>query len=137
MTNRPVLVVGNSDGIGLELTRRLLERGYRVLGVSRRKSPLSHEAYRHVTVDVTSDNYVSTLDELLRTENSLVAVYYCAAISARTELDDLSAERRVFDVNLMGAVRTAERLLPVLSARGGGRFIVLSSQADGIVNHEA
>ena len=137
MSNRTILIVGNSDGIGLALTRRLLERGYRVLGVSRRESPVAHGAYRHVVSDVTHTDYATKLDALLKDEPILYAAYYCAAIGERTNVEELAPDLHVFDVNLMGAVRTAQRLLPLFFARGDGRFIVLSSQADVIVNPEA
>jgi NAD(P)-dependent dehydrogenase (short-subunit alcohol dehydrogenase family) len=42
---RRALVVGNSDGIGLALTKRLLADGWTVVGLSRRPSPLPAAAY--------------------------------------------------------------------------------------------
>ena len=48
------LLIGNSDGIGLALTTRLIERGFAVTGVSKSPSPVSHEAYRHIVLDVSS-----------------------------------------------------------------------------------
>lgn len=131
-----VLIVGNSDGIGLALTRRLLARGQRVLGLSRRPSPIEHDAYRHVVVDVTDPNYGERLEAFLENEPIPNAVFYCAGIGERTRPDDLSCDYRVFDVNLMGAVRTAQCLLPRM-LESGGKFVVLSSMADVIVNHEA
>ena len=40
MEERRVLVIGNSDGIGLALTRRLLAEGWTVTGLSRSTSPI-------------------------------------------------------------------------------------------------
>lgn len=52
MAERHCVVTGTSSGIGLALARLLVERGWRVLGVSRRPAPLEHEAYRHAALDL-------------------------------------------------------------------------------------
>ena len=59
MTATPrTLILGNSDGIGLALTRRLLAAGYDVTGVSRRPSPLGAiDGYAHVVADVAAQDY--------------------------------------------------------------------------------
>jgi NAD(P)-dependent dehydrogenase (short-subunit alcohol dehydrogenase family) len=136
MGSGTVLIVGNSDGIGLALTRRLLDSGRCVLGVSRRPSPIEQSNYRHVVADVTSENYIEELEALLTKEGNPTAVFYCAGIGAKTNPQDLAMDYHVFDVNLMGAMRTAQLLIPKLLVQGG-RFIVLSSLADRIINHEA
>ncbi|HEY7237058.1 MAG TPA: SDR family NAD(P)-dependent oxidoreductase [Gemmatimonadaceae bacterium] len=46
------LVTGTSSGVGTAVARALLERGWRVLGVARRTSPLAHDAYEHLQVDL-------------------------------------------------------------------------------------
>jgi NAD(P)-dependent dehydrogenase (short-subunit alcohol dehydrogenase family) len=52
MTERRCVVTGTSSGIGLALARLLVERGWRVLGVSRRPAALDHRSYRHAAVDL-------------------------------------------------------------------------------------
>jgi NAD(P)-dependent dehydrogenase (short-subunit alcohol dehydrogenase family) len=49
------MLVGNSDGIGLASTRRLLAAGWDVIGVSKSESPITSTAYHHRVADV-SDN---------------------------------------------------------------------------------
>lgn len=51
-TDKVALVTGTTSGIGLALARELLEQGWHVLGVARRPSPLEHDAYEHVRVDL-------------------------------------------------------------------------------------
>ncbi len=45
---RRALLIGNSDGIGLATTRRLLDEGWTVAGLSRSPSPLTHASYEHM-----------------------------------------------------------------------------------------
>ena len=54
------VIIGNTDGIGLALTRQLLDRGFEITGISRRPSTLVHEAYRHCVIDVCNPRYVDT-----------------------------------------------------------------------------
>jgi NAD(P)-dependent dehydrogenase (short-subunit alcohol dehydrogenase family) len=127
------LVVGNSDGIGLALTRRLLAGGWAVAGVSRRASPLGERAgYRHTIADVTTDAYPAALRTLLASEGPVDVCVYCAGVGELLDADDLAGEPRVFDVNLIGAVETATAILPSMMAAGRGHFIGLSSIGDRI-----
>lgn len=137
MVNAPIIVVGNSDGIGLGLTQLLLDRGYRVIGLSRSGSPLEHAAYRHSVIDVTATDYTQVLERLVADAGEIAATVYCAGIGERTTPETLALDLKVFDVNLLGAIRSAQVVLPVMCRAGAGRFIVLSSQADVIVSHEA
>jgi nucleoside-diphosphate-sugar epimerase len=56
---RRAIIVGNSDGIGLALTRRLMDDGWSVTGLSRSAGPLTD----HV-VDVTANDYPDVLAAL-------------------------------------------------------------------------
>ncbi|MGC4070665.1 MAG: SDR family NAD(P)-dependent oxidoreductase [Polyangiaceae bacterium] len=137
VANETALVLGNSDGIGLAITRLLLARGVRVLGVSRRPSPVEHERYTHAIVDVAASDYLTKLQNVVAGAPRIHHVIYCVGVGVRSSLESLEEDVRAFEINLMGALRCAELVLPKLHAWGGGRFIVLSSQADGIVNPEA
>ncbi len=131
------LLIGNSDGIGLALTEMLLAEGWQVGGVSRSESRLFGTAYAHHVIDVCHPGYSARLSELLAALGPLDVVVYCAGIGELLELDTLSSERRVFEVNLLGAVTTATVVIPHLLRAGRGHFIGLSSQADSIIDARA
>jgi NAD(P)-dependent dehydrogenase (short-subunit alcohol dehydrogenase family) len=48
------IVTGTSTGIGEAVARQLLERGWDVIGIARRPSPISHGSYRHVAFDLAT-----------------------------------------------------------------------------------
>ncbi len=137
MATARVLLIGNSDGIGLEATKQLLSRGLAVTGISRRASPLSHPAYDHTIGDVTSPAYEQQLQRLVDTRGPFDACVYCAGIGALFHEEGVAADARVFEVNLLGAVRTAQVLLPTMIRAGAGHLIVLSSQDDQIASRHA
>jgi short-subunit dehydrogenase len=125
------LVVGNSDGIGLAATRRLLARGWAVTGVSRSASPIDDASYDHSVVDVAAPEYAERLRALQAHRGPFDLCVYCAGIGELLTAElDLAADSQVFRVNLLGAVHTAQVVLPAMIAAGRGHFVALSSLAD-------
>lgn len=127
------LLIGNSDGIGLEATRRLLGSGWEVIGVSRSDSPIEDPHYVHNVADVTSPEYLTVLENL----EAIDLCIYCAGIGELMDPTDMSHEVHVVDVNLMGMIRTAAAVIPPMVRRGRGHFIGLSSLADELLSAEA
>jgi short-subunit dehydrogenase len=131
------LIVGNSDGIGLALTRRLLATDLEVTGVSRRASPLEANArYAHIVADVSAPDYRTRIRELVAQRGPFALCVYCAGIGERLNLTDLSREVDVFQVNLIGAVETLSAVIPGMVAAGDGQVLVLSSLADDVLSPE-
>lgn len=133
---RRALLVGNSDGIGLAATKRLLAAGWDVIGVSRSASPVINKNYRHRVADVADGIYSILLDELLR-EVALDLCIYFPGIGELLDLQDMSGEARIIDVNLSGMVRTAAAVIPQMVKKGQGHFIGVSSMADELLSAEA
>lgn len=126
---RRALVVGNSDGIGLALTHRLLAEGWSVVGVSR--SPRDG-VVQHV-VDVTADEFVDVLAGI----GPVDLCVYAAGVGEMFDPADLAAQTRTLQVNLIGAARTVEAVVPGMLAAGGGHIIGLSSLADVLISADA
>lgn len=124
------LIVGNSDGIGLAVTRALLHQGYAVAGVSRRAAPIDHPHYVHHVQDVAEPTYRDLLVDILARQADLSVCIYCAGIGDRLDLGNLTFETKVFQVNLMAAVVTTELVVGQMIRNDAGHFIGLSSIAD-------
>jgi short-subunit dehydrogenase len=130
---RGALLVGNSDGIGLATTRRLLTDRWNVIGVSRSESPIVDAAYHHRVLDVSDSRYPELLGKSVRGVALDLCIYF-AGIGKFLDLTDMSGEARVIDVNLTGMVRTAAAVLPQMVERGHGHFIGISSMGDELVS---
>ncbi|BBH68739.1 hypothetical protein ACTI_54240 [Actinoplanes sp. OR16] len=120
--------MGNSDGIGLALSRRLLGEGWQVTGVSRSPAPVGE----HHVVDVTTAEF----DRVLAGLPGFDLCVYAAGIGD-TLTDDLRAQTRAIAVNLLGAARTIEAVVPPMLRAGHGHVIGLSSMADGLISADA
>jgi short-subunit dehydrogenase len=124
------LVVGNSDGIGLALTRRLVAGGWEVTGLSRRPADVGNA----VIADVTSPDF----PDLLASVGDVDLCVYAAGIGDPIPAGgDLGPQTRALEVNLLGAARTVEVVAPRMLAAGRGHIIGLSSLADAVISAEA
>jgi short-subunit dehydrogenase len=136
MTGKAI-IIGNSDGIGLALTRELLQREWKIFGISRSDSPAQDPLYTHTAADVQSKEYLDALTAALKECGPPDLCVYCAGIGEMLDLKNMDNEENVFHVNLLGMVRTASRMIPEMVKRGSGHFIGLSSVADVMISPEA
>lgn len=132
------VVTGASSGIGRATAERLVAEGWRVLAVARRQERLDQLAEETgcevLAVDVTSDDSVDSLvrrvEELFG--GSLNAVVHVAggALGIESAADaDLDKWQRMYDINVLGAVRVTRALLPAVRASGRGDLLFVTSVA--------
>ncbi|QAY62236.1 SDR family oxidoreductase [Xylanimonas allomyrinae] len=132
------MVTGASSGIGAATARRLAADGWSVVAAARRADRLASlgdgiEAY---PLDVTSDDAVAALAAHLTATGGLDAVVNNAGGAFgldRVEDADLAQWQRMYDVNVLGALRVTKAVLPLLRASaavtGGSDVVVLTSTA--------
>ena len=135
MNKKLALIIGNSDGIGLALTKKLLSTGWQVIGFSKSDSQIEDSMYRHVIVDVTADDFIPQLKSMIEVPPDIIV--YCAGIGEEFNIKLIEFEQKVFQVNLMGAVKTIETVLPVFIKKKCGQIIVISSLADELISSDA
>src|SRR4051812_35312891 len=87
------VVVGNSDGIGLALTRLLLAEEWTVTGVSRSPGRLTHHQYRHEVADVGAPDYLDRLTKAIG-ERDPDLVVFTVGVGEFVDLTDLAEQTR-------------------------------------------
>jgi 2-keto-3-deoxy-L-fuconate dehydrogenase len=111
------LVTGAASGIGLATARLLAARGARVAAVDRVEADAESTAIYPLIADVTDDDAVrAVIGEVRRTLGQLDILVNNAGIGAAGTVADNDDDewRRVFDVNVLGIVRTTRAALPLL-----------------------
>ena len=129
-------MVGNSDGIGLAVTKRLLGDNWEIIGISKSESSIKNKAYHHRIADVGHSEYPESLNELF-SKGPFDLCIYSAGIGELFDPLDMSHEPKIIDVNLTGMVKTASKVIPEMVKRGSGHFIGISSLADELISAEA
>ncbi|MFT7618149.1 MAG: short-subunit dehydrogenase [Planctomycetota bacterium] len=130
MAPSKILIIGNSDGIGLETTKMLLDAGRQVIGLSRSESSIKHDHYRHQVVDVLAPDYLALLNEVLAQEPTLDTCLFCVGVGNEIEDNFWRGESKTIATNFLSVVQTLECLLPRWLEQKKGHFIGLSSLAD-------
>ncbi len=135
--NKNALIIGNSDGIGLSITKELLKREWEIVGISRSKSPIEDTAYKHIVSEVQEDKYLETLKSVLQNGKPIDLCIYCAGIGELLDITNMEKDITIIEVNLIGIVKTASCVIPMMVKRRKGHFIGLSSVADKMLSSEA
>jgi len=136
--DRSVLVTGAGSGIGLATARAFALQGDRVFGSVRDEAGRAAltmavqggPSPRAVQFDVTDERAVRNAVEIVIEEVGAIDVLVNNAGIAPVGPVETSTDddwRRVFEVNVLGAVRVTRAVLPSMRAAGGGVIVNVSS----------
>ena len=136
MPDKTVIVTGASRGLGEAIVRQLMTQDCSVVMFARdaaRLERLANTLWRAVAIpgDVTNQADCERLiDETLTRFDKIDAVINCAGIIEPIETlekADIDAWAKVYEVNVLGALRVTQLALPHLFKQGG-RIINVSSK---------
>lgn len=137
MSRGTAVVTGASSGIGAATARRLTAEGFEVVAAARRRDRLdelcAQIGARAVTLDVTSPESVADLAAGLDEVSVLVNNAGLALGMDSVAGSDPDDWRHMYEVNVIGALRVTQALLPALVAGGGGHVVMMGSTAGRIV----
>lgn len=137
-SSKVVLVTGASAGIGKAIARRLLREGWTVYGGARRvaqMADLASEGASLLPLDVTDDGSMrAAVDAILGAEGRIDALVNNAGYGSYGAVEDvpLDEARRQFEVNVFGAARLAQLVLPRMRSAGHGTIVNVTSMGGRI-----
>lgn len=127
---RTALVTGASSGIGLAVARVLRDRGYRVIGTSRDPDTIPADlrlpGVTYLPLDLADDASITACAKAAGPVDVLVNN---AGESQSGPLEDLpmDAIQRLFQLNVFGAVRLTQLVVPGMRERRYGRVVMVGS----------
>ncbi|MYU03594.1 SDR family NAD(P)-dependent oxidoreductase [Streptomyces sp. SID8366] len=134
LSQRTVLVVGGTSGIGRELARRFAAAGSTVAVAGRSPEALTElagEGFGTFEADVTDGSSVAaTRDAVLARYPGLDTVVTMSGVMLMEDLRDpahFEAARTTIDTNLLGTIRVIDAFTPHLVGRGAGTFVTVTS----------
>jgi NAD(P)-dependent dehydrogenase (short-subunit alcohol dehydrogenase family) len=125
---RTALVTGASSGIGAATAQALARRGWTVYGTSRSpesvKEPMP--GVKYLPLDLTDD---ASIVACAKAAGDVDVLINNAGESQSGPLEELPMEavERLFRLNVLGAVRLTQLLLPGMRERGYGRVVMVGS----------
>ncbi|MBS1210822.1 MAG: Oxidoreductase, short-chain dehydrogenase/reductase family [Proteobacteria bacterium] len=125
---RTILISGISSGIGAEIADRLIRRGDRVLGLSRRR-PANPGVSWHVADVRDASSVPPAIDALLAGQDRLDAVICNAGEGMLGSIEEVPVDeaRDLFETNYFGVINVLQAVLPRLRAQGGGHVVIMAS----------
>lgn len=130
------VVTGASSGIGAATVEVLTQGGWQVIAVARRAERLEELSERTGAIafpcDITSEDDVAHLREFVTNRGGLRALVNNAggALGLDSVAEaDIDKWQRMYDINVLGALRITRALLDQLRASGHGDILFLTSTA--------
>lgn len=152
--SKKVLVTGSNSGLGLAITRALVDQGHTVFATMRNMAGKNLESANTLRafsknkagtlhlleIDVTSDASVAAaVQKAIELEGRIDVVVNNAGVGngygtgAYAETVSMEQFQRIFDVNVSGVQRVIRAVLPTMRQQGSGLLITISSTMGRIV----
>ncbi len=126
------IVTGASSGIGLACATRLLQMGYKVIGVSRdfSKCDCDHHNFVHLTCDLTQKEQLLTLQHKIDKENTFILIN-AAGVGHFAPHEELRVEQieEIISLNLTAPLILSKLFLRPLKENSGYIFNISSISA--------
>jgi 3-dehydrosphinganine reductase len=152
-STKHVMVTGGSSGIGLEVARIYLRRGYKVTIIARnekklvaamedlkndvanQKSTADHLQYISCDVGSTEENVKNSLAPAIKKFGDVEILVNSAGTSIAAPFDELDSKEfeRMYRVNVLGSVFPTRVVLPAMKERKNGKIIFVTSQVAQVI----
>ena len=137
-SSKIALVTGASSGIGEATALELAKAGYTVYAAARRVERMSHlttSGIRPIPMDVTDDPSMQKgVARIISEAGRIDVLVNNAGYGSYGALEDVPLEeaRYQFEVNVFGAARLTQLVLPHMRANGSGKIVNITSMGGKI-----
>ncbi len=130
--NTPVaLVTGGSAGIGASICQHLLDDGYHVLNLSRRKSELRDDRLTDVEVDLADTSATESTIGELADQYEITNLVHNAGVIRPNLIEDVKLEDLEYLTNLhiSASILLTQGVLESMKSAAFGRIVIIGSRA--------
>jgi NAD(P)-dependent dehydrogenase (short-subunit alcohol dehydrogenase family) len=132
MSERPVAIVtGGSAGIGAIICRHLIDAGYDVVSLARRKPDWSHPALHAIDVDLSDAQVTEEAAASVARQFAVSTLVHNAGVIRPNLLADVRQQdlAELTQLHLGAAILLMQAVLPGMRERKFGRVVLISSRA--------
>ena len=130
---KTALVTGASSGMGKVIARRLIQDGYQVYAAARsveKMNDLAQLGARALRMDISRDeDILAAVDTIVSQTGGVDVLVNNAGFGLYGPIEEIGIDeaRYQFEVNVFGAARLTQLLLPAMRARRSGYIINITS----------
>ena len=131
MTSYTAAITGASNGIGLDLAQRLLDRGYHVISIDRDPPQTTHDRLHIIEADLLDMASVNRVAETLASSHKVTHLIHNAGLIWPNLLEEATPEdiTGLAQLHLGAALRLMQAVLPTMKNDSFGRVLFTGSRA--------
>jgi short-subunit dehydrogenase len=138
-THKVWYVTGSSQGLGLTLVKKLLDRGYRVAATSRNAYKLSqsvglidHDRFLSLAVDLNNPDCIDeSIRQTLAAFGRIDVLVNNAGYGMTGSVEEITEEeiRAIFNINVAATISVVQHVLPIMRQQRSGYIFNVGSVA--------
>jgi len=138
-TSKVWYVTGASQGLGLTVVKKLLDKGYRVTATSRDAATLKQSVglidnarFLPLVVDLTdTESIAHSIKQTIDAFGQIDVVVNNAGYGMSGTLEETEEQKvtDIFAINVLATINVTKNILPIMREQGSGYFINISSVA--------
>ena len=132
MTSKVCFITGSSKGIGKYISEYFLSNGNIVYGCSRGDATISHENYRHISLDISDEKAVMKAFSQIRTaEKKLDILINNAGLASMNHalMTPGAVVEKLFSTNVYGTFYCCREAAKLMMSKKTGRIVNFSTVA--------
>lgn len=125
------LITGGSAGIGASICQHLLDAGYQVLNLSRRKAEIQHDRLVDYPVDLADVAATAAAIKELASQYEITNLVHNAGVIRANLIEDVDIEDVDYLTNLhiKASILLTQGVLDAMKAAAFGRIVIIGSRA--------
>ena len=125
------LVTGGSAGIGASICQHLLDDGYHVLNLSRRKSELRNDRITDIEVDLADNSATKNAIDELTGQYEITNLVHNAGVIRPNLIEDVKLEDVEYLTNLhiSASILLVQGVVDAMKSASFGRIVIIGSRA--------
>ena len=125
------VVTGTSSGIGRDIAMRMLDRGWRVIGISWKDHDFAHERFEPVSVDLLDEAATRAAADDIAGRHDVSHLVHNAGLIWPNMLEDVKPEEvdGLARLHVTSPMILTQAFVPAMRRSGFGRVVFVSSRA--------